>query len=213
MNTDAPVWVSRLLSIPRWEAYCSATGGRTAGAWDLYRWNLAMCAVLHEPLHWAELALRNRLHQALQAHFGRSDWWLLTSLDPGAQHKIRAAVDRSKGKCASPSPDDLVSELSFGFWVSLLASRYDRTLWVPVLHRAFRPAYTGRRHLLHDDLCATLRLRNRVMHHEPIFREGLKGDVDRREQILLLLAPQVLTESQCIATARDALSLRPDLGA
>jgi hypothetical protein len=210
VDTDAPVWVSRLLSLPRWQAYCVAVGGNPAAAWELYRWNLQMCAALHEPLHWAELGLRNRLHQALRAHFGRSDWWQLTSLDLAARHKIGKALERCRQhKLVSPGPDDLVAELSFGFWVSLLASRYDRTLWVPILHRAFQPAYTGPRRLLHENLCAVLRLRNRVMHHEPIFRDGLDVDVARLERVLGLLAPQVLTDSPCMTNVRGVLSLRP----
>jgi hypothetical protein len=66
----------------------------------------------------------------------------------------------------------VVAELSFGFWTSLLSSDYERIFWQRILTDAFplmprrlrsRPKLAGRLHTLR-------RLRNRVSHHEPIYK-------------------------------------------
>ncbi|WP_203923445.1 hypothetical protein [Rugosimonospora africana] len=78
--------------------------------------------------------------------------------------------------------DDVVAELQFGFWTSLLSnhrgSQYGRLLWVPTLHRSF-PHYHGRRRDLHDNYEAMRLLRNRIMHHEPIHHRDLMATTTR----------------------------------
>jgi hypothetical protein len=85
--------------------------------------------------------------------------------------------------------DSVVAELSFGFWVSLLASKYHRTLWMPTLWRSF----PGRsRHAVHADYRHLLHLRNRISHGEPIHRRHLEADHATVCRLLGELSPEAL---------------------
>ena len=65
----------------------------------------------------------------------------------------------------------MVPELSFGFWTSLIAKRYEKLYWVPYLHKCFPGAVerkldaSGNLKVIAVDL---RKLRNRIAHHEPI---------------------------------------------
>ncbi|ASO18614.1 hypothetical protein FHR81_003022 [Actinoalloteichus hoggarensis] len=87
-----------------------------------------------------------------------------------------------------------MAELSLGFWVSLISrgQSYDRTLWVPALHRAF-PHYQGKRKVLHDNLTTVRLLRNRIMHHEPVFYRDLRADHMKIKRVLGYISPRMVT--------------------
>ena len=91
----------------------------------------------------------------------------------------------------------MVSELSFGFWVAILAPRYETRLWRPALRKAFpnRPRGIERRDI-HKSINALRRLRNRVAHHEPILHRDLGRDHD---QIIQLLHWTCITTAAWIA--------------
>jgi len=152
--------------------YLQHSQGDAARAVNLYHWNVMVSAAFYGPLHTFELALRNSLHERLCDHFGQEDWWRPAPLDNEGQRLVGQAHSRCGG---SASPDDIVTELSLGFWTSLLARRYDRGLWVPALHRAF-PGYRGPRKPLQAQLYSLRLLRNRIMHHEPIHHRHLEAD-------------------------------------
>jgi hypothetical protein len=101
----------------------------------------------------------------------------------------RKLSSRHTGRVA----DDMVAELSFGFWVSLVSSVYDRSLWVPYLHRAF-PGYRGPRRRLHDELHTMLLFRNRIMHHEPIHYRHLDADHRTLVRALAYLSPSMVQQ-------------------
>ncbi len=41
---------------------------------QVYRWNIALCEALYPTMHFFEVALRNRMHDALTDHVG-TEWW------------------------------------------------------------------------------------------------------------------------------------------
>ncbi len=170
-------WIGGALSEARFASYVTECRGDVEAAWRLYLWNIGISVAFYPLLHFAEIALRNALHRELSARFRRADWWSVAPLNEHGHLLVKQAQEKV---CALRSPqntDDLVAKLTFGFWVSLVSRTYDRTLWVPALHRAF-PQYRGRRDVLHAELKEVLWLRNRVMHHEPIHRRDLKADHD-----------------------------------
>jgi hypothetical protein len=192
MGSSLPSWVIGVLSQPRIDGYLAASSGDVDGAVVLYRWNVEVSAAFAVPLHWVEMGFRNALHSRLAVLFGRDDWWGPAPLDANGQRKVTEAqaVLRRLGKDPAVS-DSVVAELSFGFWVSLLASRYHRTLWMPVLWRAF----PGRnRHDVHADYRHVLQLRNRISHGEPIHRRHLEADHLTVYRLLGELSPDALHE-------------------
>ncbi|MEV4345800.1 hypothetical protein AB0J83_15115 [Actinoplanes sp. NPDC049596] len=180
MSAPAAAWMRKAFSVPRLDAYARAADHDFAVAERLYWWNVEISGAFYGPLHCLEVTFRNALHNELCVAFTRNDWWATAPLQ---SHGLRMVVE-ARDKCARRgrrlvSEDDIVAELPFGFWTSLLSnnrhSQYDRRLWVPCLHRAF-PHYRGQRRDLHDQLEAMRLLRNRIMHHEPIHYRDLAAD-------------------------------------
>ncbi|MGV9681014.1 hypothetical protein ACWDSJ_37580 [Nocardia sp. NPDC003482] len=178
----------------------------------LYIWNLQIAEAFYTPLHCLEISLRNSLHEQLKLHFQQEQWWQVAPVDAHTTAKIGEAVrELRKRSTDNPSADSIVAELSFGFWVSLLSRRYDRHLWVPVLHKGFAH-YRGQREPLRDNLQAMVLLRNRIMHHEPIHHRHLAADHAKIYILLRYLGPELTEWLQAIDRVPATLALRPRAG-
>ncbi|GAB3182997.1 hypothetical protein [Streptomyces incanus] len=212
MTNRLPEWMLRDLSLPRLRRYIRAVHGDAPAAERLYWWNIEASAALLGPLHCLELALRNALHNALARYYGRPDWWMVAPLNERG-HKLVNDARRTCGRRLSRiTPDDVVAELSFGFWVSLLShgSGYDRHFWVPVLHSAF-PHYRGRRDSLYRELTSLVLLRNRVMHHEPVHHRHLSADHATLYRVLGYLSLELAKESKTMDRFPAVLAGRADV--
>ena len=188
MSASPSPWMRKAFSTPRLNAYAHATGHDVLVAERLYWWNIEVSAAFYGPLHCLEVALRNALHDELRGTYARDDWWTSAPLQAHGLSMVTEAGEKCRRRRRGPvSADDIVAELPFGFWTSLLSnhrhSQYDRRLWVPCLHRAF-PHFRGRRRDLHDNLEAMRLLRNRIMHHEPIHHRDLGADHRKMYQLL-----------------------------
>lgn len=182
----------RLLSVPRLSTYRSASGGDLKAAVELYQWNLEISASLFAAIHYLEVALRNTVDPALTTAYGGATSWFD---DPGVPLSAgaRQQVQRAKANAAKVghvvTHGHVVAELPFGFWGSLFAQGYSRTLWRESLRHAFPQARQGR---LHSDLESIRRVRNRIAHHEPLISYDLAGEYRRvvatAEQIDMRLA-------------------------
>jgi hypothetical protein len=209
-----PAWMKRFFSKPRLRSYLRAAGGDPQAAMRLYWWNVDASAALYAPLQCVELAVRNALHDCLVAAYGRPDWWTVAPLDDHG----RRLVAEARGKCRKRlkrrrrvTADDIVTELTFGFWANLLAAGYVRTLWVPTLHKAFpHLGRHGRRDDLYDDLWPVVRLRNRVMHHEPVHGEDLATDHARIYRVLDALDPDLGKEVRAMDRFPSVLARKED---
>ncbi|ARQ69314.1 hypothetical protein [Streptomyces marincola] len=202
MTDQVPVWMARAFSPARLGPYLRATGGEAAAAVRLYWWNVEASAALYGPLHCMEIALRNALHRELTAFFGRPDWWTVAPLNESSMRQVAASRAKCRGEPGGrrgPIPhDSVVAGLNLGFWVALLSKggrggAYDRRLWVPTLHKAF-PYYSGRRDELHGVLDSLRKLRNRIMHHDSIYRRDLVGDHNAIYRVLGHIDPVAAKE-------------------
>ncbi|MCX2950011.1 hypothetical protein [Lentzea sp. NEAU-D7] len=200
--------IIKVLSAARFSPYLAANGGDEAAALRAYTWNIQVSAAFYPLLGLAEIGLRNAMHDQLHARFHRPDWWSVASLTGNGQ----LLVKRAREKAASADADDVVAQLSLGFWVSLTSRSNDRALWVPALHKAF-PHYSGRRDQLHLSLVNLLRLRNRVMHHEPIHRRDLKADHDVLYRVCGYISADLVTEVAAVDTVPQVLERRDRQGA
>lgn len=189
MSCNPPAWFDRIFSQPRLAPYLRAAQLDGTHAVDRYQWNLQVSEAFYPALSCLEISLRNALHAQLQIRYGRPDWWKSAPLQNRHLAKVRGAeAEARKRKGTKTSADDVVAELPFGFWVSLLSRAYDRDFWVPALHRAF-PRYRGNRRTLHDEFEAMLLLRNRISHHEPIQHRHLAADHAKIHRLLSYIAP------------------------
>lgn len=173
------------LSRPRLAPYLVATGGDQAQALRLYTWNVEVTAVFWGGLHALEVGLRNAIHNRLRTRYRRPDWWEAPNirLHPDHRKMIEEAARRAqKAATRNQRPvvsDDVVAAATFGLWVALLGSarsyQYETQLWQPELVHAF-PRYAGTRADLHRQLESVRLFRNRLAHHEPVFRRHLAAD-------------------------------------
>jgi hypothetical protein len=213
MIAEPPVWVRDVLSIPRFAPYLARADDNTEAAIRLYWWNVEISAAFYAPLHCLELAVRNAMHERLRIHFGRSDWWGAAPLNDYGRRAVTTAMQKTVGGDKRRyTSDDIVAELSFGFWVSLLSrgASYDRMLWVPALHQAF-PHYRGRREPLHDNLLAMVLFRNRIMHHEPIHHRHLQADHEKIYRLIGYMSPCMAQELAPLDPVNNVLRKREEI--
>jgi hypothetical protein len=210
MSCVPPRWFERIFTGPRLAPYQEAARCDGTHAEGLYCWNLQVSEAFYPALSCLEISLRNALHKQMQARYGRPDWWASAPLDKHDAVKVQqASDDLSRRNGIDPrSVDSIVAELSFGFWVSLLSRRYDRYFWVPALHKAF-PGYHGDRETLRDNLQAMLRLRNRIMHHEPIHHRHLAADHAKIYRLLGYIEPEAVTWLRGFDRVPEVLARRP----
>lgn len=183
-------WISKALSEERFVPYLAECGGDVPAAWESYVRNVNIAMAFYLPLHFTEVALRNSLHDELEAHFGRPDWWTVAPLDDHGQRLVKQALEKVATSRTRQRRGGLLTKLTLGFWVSLVSHDYDRSLWVPSLHRAF-PNYRGRRDDLHAELREVLALRNCVMHHERLREHDLKARYEAIYRVLNHLSPEL----------------------
>ena len=159
------------ISAPRLDLY------RTPGDSDFeliakYFWNVALCEALYPDLHTLEVALRNSIHAAAIDRYHTERWFEPPTSPLGRRGQDNVTLAKSeltKGPIP-PEPHRIVSQLTFGFWVSLLNSRYEQILWPRMLLPAFpnMPRTIRTRKTLSARFHEIRKLRNLVFHHERI---------------------------------------------
>jgi hypothetical protein len=137
-------------------------------------WNARLCESFYIPTQFAEVAARNAIQQPVRRRFSAT-WYesagFLNLLPPRLRDEIdRVVLEEKSVRGLTFTPDHVVAGLSFGFWLSLLTSRYDRQLWANGVRGSFPhlPRQHGR-----DDIYKALdklrRFRNKIAHHSAIF--------------------------------------------
>ena len=158
------------LSSERLAPYVSSAKGDKKFAICLYLWNAQLSESLQIAVHIFEVTLRNAIHQELSSVYG--DCWYDNPRLPirsVQQDMIQQVKYNLLAQSKSITPSRMVSGLTMGFWISLLAKRYETLLWRNYLHKAFSAAPNPlERAKLHLALNQIKTLRNRIAHHEPI---------------------------------------------
>ena len=173
--------------------YLIASGHDADRALSLYLWNAKMGEAFHLPLQSFEVGLRNRLSDGIEAVFGR-DWWCDVAFAKKAGEKrmndIDVVIRRLNSKGITPDTGQLVAGLSFGFWIAMLHGRHNRAIWSATLAQAFPHLPSGiDRRKLHARAMEIANFRNRISHHEPIFKRNLSLDYGRCMEAVKWLCP------------------------
>jgi hypothetical protein len=174
-TTEINDYLKNTLSVKRLDKYLAAVEGDLDKALKLYEENTRLSEAFYSPLQCLEVCLRNGLHTRLCSTFGE-DW--MTNGKPHLEEGARLSIDKiiedlTKAEHAT-TPDDIVAELNFGFWVGLMGPAYDNTLWRQTLYKSFLAAGGQKRSTVHRRFNTLRRFRNRVAHHEPIFHRPLE---------------------------------------
>lgn len=187
-----------------------------------------MSAVLFRTISLVEVVLRNRFHHAMSLRYGivgsqgSKDGYEHVALGSHSRSRITDITHYRQGqhtlpRVPAPSPDEVVSSLTFGFWphlLSLNADSHNRALdWGPILVDVL-PGYRQRQttywaKLKHRDaLFARLdlcnELHNRIAHHEPIWKLGplMSEGRPRKGVPLTIEAPAPSTPADAVARLR-----------
>ena len=162
----------KVFSTKRMERYFALYPNDEARAIKHYECNLMLSESLYTSLSVLEVTLRNALCRELETMTGREDWYAIFPSTPGLRSLnkyITEAAQHISARHEQITPSKIVAELTLGFWVSLLNSEYERTLW-QALRRAF--PYMPRQERKRRNVSAPLNLfrhfRNRIFHNESI---------------------------------------------
>lgn len=190
--------IKNALSPARVGTYEAATTANPAlpGALALYAWNAQVSAAMMAPLHICEVAVRNAVADALEAVYGPRWPWtttFFTSL-PNVASGYSARHDLSKVRASNPTTGKVIPELKFIFWQSMFTSRFDGRIWDPHL-RSVMPyldplkTVAQIRSLIYMELDQLRKLRNRIAHHEPIFKRNLADDFQKMQELIAFRCP------------------------
>jgi len=171
-----------LISDERIRPYLLATKENKQAALGLYEWNVKASGAVFELLAVLEIVLRNALHQQLVSYSSPQPAWFRNPsvrFSERGQADIENAIRRLNQRKKEPTSSRVVTELPFGFWKYLLSKRYEATLWTQCLRHAFPRLQPQSRSIVFSEVHELHVLRNRVAHHEPIFRRDLSRDSER----------------------------------
>ncbi|WP_067867865.1 Abi family protein [Neptuniibacter marinus] len=173
-------------------------------AYGLYCWNEALSSALFRLISITEVVLRNRFHEAFSQEVSNpqsigaptaNDWYNYISLNSKSASKIQKVTHRwANGgwtpKHPLPTSNDVVSQMTFGFWPALL-NQQSIVNWGNVLpnivpyHRYKTYAHwnsTHNRGVLWARLDMVNKIRNRIAHFEPVWKQGNLIEERRRTQ-------------------------------
>ena len=157
-----------------------------------------MAAACLPMLSQTEILLRNALDEQLKEYFDEATrgipWFLQKScqLKQQEQDAISSAREIMVREKKTESRDQIIANLTFGFWVRILGVNYE-DLWRRALHRAFTDPSTGRppsakhiRSLVND----VRQFRNRIAHHDYAQDYDLPMLMSRVKELTKLISPQ-----------------------
>jgi hypothetical protein len=197
INATSPEVLVGAISYPRLQSYRSFFNARSdSEALGIYEWNDAISGALFRVISLVEIVLRNQFHRTLSSVHGQMgnassrDWYLYLQLPRESKQKVQKLLERNQrgskaSRVSKTSPDDVISKLTLGFWTHLIDVRttiaglvVDWSTMLPVIlpgHRQKASTYWSRQ-ASQDALIARLdlinNLRNRIAHHEPIWKLG-----------------------------------------
>jgi hypothetical protein len=182
-------WHESYLGNERFAIFLEARDSDRARAIALVDWDRDMRAELHKALGEWEVALRNAYDAALRKWWSGEKHWLVDPLSPVQRpvfHQFKDINEKSREAIAKAvhyakrqvkegeevPASSVIANLPLDFWRYLSTAAREKSLWVPVLFRAF-PKGSDRAEV-DRQIQMLYRLRNRIAHLEPIFRKPVK---------------------------------------
>lgn len=179
-----------VLSAPRFATYLFEMAGDRAAALELYRWNLELSSAFIVPLQICEVSVRNSIVSAIEKSYG-ANWPWEKGFEISLRNPPRGYSPRrnllSLGHL--PTSGKIVAELKFVFWEKMLTYGHDGAIW----NAHFRQVFPNTNNIKtvqvlraegHDALDKIRDLRNRIAHHEPIFRRDIQEEYDRIREVI-----------------------------
>ncbi len=165
--------IEKILSIERLEPYLNYHSGDFENAVEHYKANIEISETFYPLLSLLEIGLRNNIDYQLSRKFNDDNWFENPSFVKIASRfqidRVSEARNNILREKKQITTGKIVSELSFGFWTSLLDSKFEKSLWKN-LRLAFPncPKKIRQRKTMSSKLNGIRRLRNRIFHHESV---------------------------------------------
>lgn len=150
-----------------------------------YLYNIEVCKSLYSSLNIFEVTFRNAIDRVLCSVAGSDNWYDILNLDSTSIKNINDAKHKIQKKGKTVTHDRIVSELTFGFWTSLLTPRYSQAAFQSkIIKTCFRGVSPAQRNIKYLQIrFDKIRiLRNRVSHHERIIH--WKNLCDQHDELL-----------------------------
>jgi len=157
-----------LISEQRLSTYYNMFKGDKHKALEYYQLNIQIAQSLYPMLLYTEVSLRNLIHRSCSIHFKNQYWFRLCEQQSEKILKIEYTIKRNLLDETHILPDQIIAELTFGFWCSLLNRNNARQFWKPLKHSFYYLDRSVSREKLSLKLNHIRRLRNRISHYEPI---------------------------------------------
>ena len=167
------------LSTPRMSRYLKHNKNEQSRAAEAYVHNMRIAESFVSIFHVLEVALRNGIQKEMAIEYRRQDWYEAWDNSGNADlqklyNKITDAKRALASRKVKATPDNIVAELSFGFWTSLFNRASIHKLSKPLMRVFFSCPKNMRQP---DKMRARLNkgrdLRNRCFHHEPLLWQPL----------------------------------------
>ena len=204
-----------ILSAPRFATYLAEKGGAKDAALELYKWNLELSAAFIVPLQICEVSVRNSITSALEKTYGHNWPWEksfeISLRDPPRSYSPRKNLRALR---ALPTAGKIVAELKFVFWEKMLTHGHDGAIWNPHFRTVFPNSDPTKnvqflRAEGHDTLFKIRDLRNRIAHHEPIFRRNIQEEYDRIKKMISWSDPIAAAWVDKIETVTSMIATKP----
>jgi hypothetical protein len=179
-----------IFSAPRFATYLTEKGGNRVAALELYQWNLEVSCALFGSLQVCEISVRNAISEAIELTYGAT-WpygksFEISLADPYKSYSPRSNIKELRKQ---PTTGKVIAELKFVFWERMFTGRHDDAIWNKHL-RTVLPNMDANRTVqqLRGEAFKTLNdirdLRNRIAHHEPIFKRDIQAEFDRIKKVI-----------------------------
>ncbi|GHU28729.1 hypothetical protein FACS1894152_6690 [Bacilli bacterium] len=188
--------LEKYITRERLEPYLKLTNGDFEMAVRLYVLYTKINESLYFPLQNVELTVRNSFYKIIAEKYG-DNWifdtkYLLKGRDKSNDlliKQINLAIERKKRK--QINIDDLISNLSFGFWTTLLDSNFEVFFWRPCLRKLFRKSSNV---LLRKEIQTEIKFikeaRNRIFHHENLLKYNLLDTYNKITSFIGLISEE-----------------------
>lgn len=179
-----------IFSAPRFATYLKATDGDKVGALELYQWNLEVSCGLLAPLQICEVSIRNAISEAIGLTYDAT-WPYVRSFEISLANPKKGYSPRQNlvQLREEPTAGKVIAELKFIFWERMFTARHDNPIWNPHL-RTVLPNMDADKTVqqLRAEAFQTLHdirdLRNRIAHHEPIFKRDIQEEFGRIRKVI-----------------------------
>lgn len=204
-----------VLSAPRFATYLAEKNGDKERALALYQWNMELSSAFIVPLQIGEVSVRNSIVRAIEMTYGENWPWeksfqISLKNPPKGYSPRRNIIDL----CRLPTTGKIVAELKFVFWEKMFTRGHDAVIWNSYFRTVFPNADSTKdiqilRKEGYESLYKIRDLRNRIAHHEPIFRRNIQEEYDRIKNIISWTDLTASSWLDKIETATQMIATKP----